>query len=77
MLRALGARVVRTPAVGRVDSLDSHIARAYKLQSEIPGSVVLDQVRARQALCAPHCLVAFRIRPRLRILSSCMVLKEI
>ena len=45
VLRALGARVVRTPAVGKVNSLDSHIARAYKLQSEIPGSVVLDQVR--------------------------------
>ncbi len=44
VLRSLGARVVRTPAVGRVDTEDSHIARAYKLQSQIPGSVVLDQV---------------------------------
>ncbi len=44
VLRSLGAQVVRTPAVGRVDTEDSHIARAYKLQSQIPGSVVLDQV---------------------------------
>lgn len=50
VLLALGAQVVRTPAVGKVNTLDSHIARAYKLQSEIPGSVVLDQVTT------PHCL---------------------
>ena len=43
-LKALGARIVRTPTDAPYDSEESHIGQAFKLHKEIPNSVVLDQV---------------------------------
>ena len=43
-LQALGAKVVRTPTEAAWDSPEGHIAVSQKLQSEIPDSVILDQV---------------------------------
>ncbi|CAK9821293.1 Cystathionine beta-synthase [Anthophora retusa] len=42
-LRALGAKIVRTPTEASWDSPEAHINVAQKLQSEIPNSIVLDQ----------------------------------
>ncbi|KZC13973.1 Cystathionine beta-synthase [Dufourea novaeangliae] len=42
-LRALGAKIVRTPTEASFDSPEAHINVAHKLQKEIPNSVVLDQ----------------------------------
>ncbi|KAI0761782.1 cystathionine beta-synthase [Trametes elegans] len=44
-LRALGAEVVRTPTEAAWDSPESHIGVAKRLQSEIPGGIILDQYR--------------------------------
>jgi cystathionine beta-synthase len=44
-LRALGAEIVRTPNEARYDSPESHIGVAARLQHEISGSIILDQVR--------------------------------
>ncbi|GJE91002.1 cystathionine beta-synthase [Phanerochaete sordida] len=44
-LRALGAEVVRTPTEAAWDSPESHIGVAQKLQSQIPGGIILDQYR--------------------------------
>ncbi|KAJ7442297.1 tryptophan synthase beta subunit-like PLP-dependent enzyme [Mycena latifolia] len=44
-LRALGAEVVRTPTEAAWDSPESHIGVAKKLQSRIPGGIILDQYR--------------------------------
>lgn len=45
-MRALGAEIVRTPNAARYDAPESHIGVANRLQKEIPGSVILDQVTA-------------------------------
>jgi len=42
-LKALGAKIVRTPTDAPYDSEESHIGQAFKLHKEIPDSVVLDQ----------------------------------
>lgn len=44
VLRALGAKVVRTPTEAAWYSPEAHISVAQKLQREIPNSIVLDQV---------------------------------
>ncbi len=43
-LRALGAKIVRTPTAARFDSPESHIGVAARLQREIANSIILDQV---------------------------------
>ena len=43
ILTALGARVVRTPAGVPIDSPDSIISVAKRLQQEIPRAYILDQ----------------------------------
>ncbi|XP_031846235.2 cystathionine beta-synthase isoform X2 [Nomia melanderi] len=43
ILRALGAEIVRTPTEATLDSPEAHFNVAYKLQKEIPNSIVLDQ----------------------------------
>ncbi|KAJ5358068.1 hypothetical protein N7541_005226 [Penicillium brevicompactum] len=43
ILKALGAKVVRTPAGVSVDSADSIISVAHRLQKEIPHSFILNQ----------------------------------
>ncbi|KAF8141544.1 pyridoxal phosphate-dependent enzyme beta subunit [Boletus edulis] len=45
LLRALGARVVRTPDSEPWDSPNSHLGVAQRLQREIPHAVILDQYR--------------------------------
>lgn len=44
VLRALGAKIVRTPTEAAWYSPEAHISVAQKLQREIPNSIVLDQV---------------------------------
>ena len=44
-LRALGAKVVRTPNEAPWDSPESHIGVAQRLQRETPDAVILDQYR--------------------------------
>lgn len=44
-LRALGAKVVRTPNEAPWDSPESHIGVAQRLQRETPHAVILDQYR--------------------------------
>ncbi len=53
-LRALGAEIVRAPNEARFDSPESHIGVANRLQREIAGSIILDQVSG--ALIELHCL---------------------
>lgn len=36
--------IVRTPNAAAFDSAESHIGVALRLQSEIPGAIILDQV---------------------------------
>ena len=43
VLKALGAKIVRTPTEAAWDSPESHIGIAKKLQKEIPDSHILDQ----------------------------------
>lgn len=43
VLRALGAKIVRTPTEAAWYSPEAHISVAQKLQREIPNSIVLDQ----------------------------------
>lgn len=43
-IEALGATIVRTPNDAAFDSPDSHIGVALRLKSQIPGSIILDQV---------------------------------
>lgn len=43
VLKALGAKIYRTPTEAAWDSPDSHISLAKKLQKEIPNSHILDQ----------------------------------
>ncbi|CAF0793257.1 unnamed protein product [Adineta steineri] len=45
VLRALGAKIVRTPTKASFDSPDSDIATAHRLKTEIPNSHILDQYR--------------------------------
>ncbi|KAK9446392.1 cystathionine beta-synthase [Limtongia smithiae] len=45
IIKALGAKIIRTPADAGWDSPYSHIGVAKRLQHEIPNSVVLDQYR--------------------------------
>ncbi|KAA8588027.1 hypothetical protein FQN60_001221, partial [Etheostoma spectabile] len=45
VLRALGAEIVRTPSSAAFDSPESHIVTAWRLKSEIPNSLILDQYR--------------------------------
>ncbi|KAE9552988.1 hypothetical protein FO519_003792 [Halicephalobus sp. NKZ332] len=42
-LKALGAKIVRTPTDAPYDSEESHIGQAFKLHKETPDSVILDQ----------------------------------
>lgn len=44
VLRALGAEIVRTPTSAAWDSPESHISVAKRLEKEIPGAIILDQV---------------------------------
>lgn len=44
VLRALGAKIIKTPTEAAWHSPDSHISVAQKLEKEIPNSIVLDQV---------------------------------
>ncbi|CAI4227374.1 unnamed protein product [Auanema sp. JU1783] len=44
-MESLGAIIVRTPNEAGFDSAYSHIGVALRLQSEIPGSIILDQYR--------------------------------
>jgi cystathionine beta-synthase len=44
VLRSLGAEIVRTPTDKASSDPDSHIGVAVRLQREIPGAVILDQV---------------------------------
>jgi len=44
-LRALGAKVIRTPTEATWDSPESHIGVAQRLQRETPHAVILDQYR--------------------------------
>lgn len=41
---ALGAEVIRTPTELSYDHPDSHIGVAIRLEHEIPGAIILDQV---------------------------------
>lgn len=43
-LKALGAHIVRTPTEAAFDSPDSLISVAHKRNTEIPCSIVLNQV---------------------------------
>lgn len=43
LLKALGARIIRTPSNVNYDSPDSHINIARKINKEIPNSYILDQ----------------------------------
>ena len=43
-LRALGAEIVRTPTSATFDSPESHISVAQRLNSQLPNSIILDQV---------------------------------
>ncbi|KAK2905277.1 hypothetical protein Q8A67_007076 [Cirrhinus molitorella] len=45
VLRALGAKIVRTPSSARFDSPESHVGVAWRLKNEIPNSHILDQYR--------------------------------
>ncbi|XP_070345060.1 cystathionine beta-synthase-like protein isoform X6 [Equus asinus] len=45
VLRALGAKIVRTPTNARFDSPESHVGVAWRLKNEIPNSHILDQYR--------------------------------
>ncbi|KAK6021137.1 putative cystathionine beta-synthase [Ostertagia ostertagi] len=44
-VEALGANIVRTPNDAAFDSAYSHIGVSLRLQSEIPGAIILDQYR--------------------------------
>ncbi|RCN28299.1 pyridoxal-phosphate dependent protein [Ancylostoma caninum] len=44
-MEALGSIIVRTPNEAAFDSAFSHIGVALRLQSEIPGAIILDQYR--------------------------------
>lgn len=44
ILKALGAVIVRTPTKYDFDHPESYIGVALRLQKEIPGSIILDQV---------------------------------
>ena len=44
VLRALGAEIVRTPTSATFDSPESHISVAQRLNSQLPNSIILDQV---------------------------------
>lgn len=43
VLNALGATVIRTPTEAPMNSAESHIGVARRLQKEIPNSIILDQ----------------------------------
>lgn len=43
VLRALGAKIIRTPTECAFDDPDSHINAALKLNVQIPNSHILDQ----------------------------------
>jgi len=45
ILRSLGAEIVRTPTEKGHSDADSHIGVALRLQKEIPGAIILDQVK--------------------------------
>ena len=45
VLRALGAEIVRTPTSATFDSPESHISVAQRLNSQLPNSIILDQVQ--------------------------------
>ena len=44
VLRSLGAHIVRAPTKKAHWEADSHIGVALRLQREIPGAIILDQV---------------------------------
>lgn len=44
-LKALGAEIVRTPTSATFDSPESHISVAWRLNRDIPNSIILDQYR--------------------------------
>jgi len=50
VLRALGAEIVRTPTSATFDSPESHISVAQRLNSQLPNSIILDQVSAETRL---------------------------
>ena len=43
-LRALGAKIVRTPTSASWNSSDSHISVAQRLLNQIPNSTILEEV---------------------------------
>lgn len=45
VLKTLGAIIIRTPSHHSYKDADSHIGVALRLQKEIPGSIILDQVK--------------------------------
>lgn len=45
VLKALGAKIIRTPTSAQYDATNSHIYVAQKLQSQIKDSIILDQYR--------------------------------
>jgi cystathionine beta-synthase len=44
-LKGLGAVIVRTPSHHGYTDPESHIGVALRLEKEIPGAIILDQVR--------------------------------
>uniref|UniRef100_A0A1B6CA55 Cystathionine beta-synthase n=1 Tax=Clastoptera arizonana TaxID=38151 RepID=A0A1B6CA55_9HEMI len=42
-LKALGAKIIRTPTSAAFDSIDSHFSVAQKLNKSMPNSIILDQ----------------------------------
>lgn len=55
ILRALGAEIVRTPTSASWDSPESHISVAKRLEKEIPGAIILDQVQFQHLLTFFFC----------------------
>lgn len=49
-MEALGSIIVRTPNDAAFDSAFSHIGVALRLQKEIPGAIILDQVNLTRSL---------------------------
>lgn len=44
-LKALGAKIIRTPTSAAFDAPDSHFSVAQKLNQKMPKSIILDQVK--------------------------------
>lgn len=45
VLKALGAKIYKTPTEANFDDEDSHISKALQLRDAIPGSHILDQYK--------------------------------